>query len=130
MHVIIKLNNGEEVMGKFSVVDEKSIMLSGALIIRYGMTYDGVPTVYFEKYSLFTVGFDVVFMNSRIDHVFKDPMKGIIHYYEDTIEKMRMKYTALAKKKKMHFKSAEENDFKDLDETAEYIMDYNSKKVH
>lgn len=130
MHVIIKLKNGEEVMGKMSITAEDSILLEGALIIRYGYNDQGVSSMYFEKYSLFTAGFDVTFMNRSIDHVFRDPLKFTIHYYEKTLNNMQQRYKGLLRKTKFVQEPSESPESDSVQELFEHMFNMDKKKVH
>ena len=130
MHVIIKLKNGEEVMGKMSITAEDSILLEGALIIRHGYNDQGVSSMYFEKYSLFTAGFDVTFMNRSIDHVFRDPLKFTIHYYEKTLNNMQQRYKGLLRKTKFVQEPSESPESDSVQELFEHMFNMDKKKVH
>lgn len=130
MHVIIKLKNGEEVMGKMSITAEDSILLEGALIIRHGYNDQGISSMYFEKYSLFTAGFDVTFMNRSIDHVFRDPLKFTIHYYEKTLNNMQQRYKGLLRKTKFVQEPSESPESDSVQELFEHMFNMDKKKVH
>ena len=130
MHVIIKLKNGEEVMGKMSITAEDSILLEGALIIRYGYNEEGVSSMYFEKYSLFTASFDVTFMNRSIDHVFRDPLKFTVHYYEKTLNNMQQRYKGLLRKTKFVQEPLESPESDSVQELFEHMFNMDKKKVH
>ena len=130
MHVIIKFKNGEEVMGKMSITAEDSILLEGALIIRHGYNDQGVSSMYFEKYSLFTAGFDVTFMNRSIDHVFRDPLKFTIHYYEKTLNNMQQRYKGLLRKTKFVQEPSESPESDSVQELFEHMFNMDKKKVH
>ena len=86
MHVLLRIRNGSEVMGKLVVEEENTVTLIGALTIKYIQSEDGVPQMYFSKYCLFNKSMDVVFPMDCILHIFKDPVPSLIDYYEEQLE--------------------------------------------
>lgn len=118
MYVIIKLNTNDEVIGKLSITDENSINLKGALAIRYGFSYESDPTVYLEKYCLFTKDYDIIVDNKDIMHIFKDPVDSIVSLYVETLQKMKNRPLISVGVKK------ENKTYDDFDHPDDY------KKVH
>lgn len=86
MHVLLRMRNGNEVMGKLVVEEENTVTLLGALTIKYMHSEDGIPQMFFSKYCLFNKSMDVVFPTDVILHIFKDPIPSLIDYYEEQLE--------------------------------------------
>jgi hypothetical protein len=93
MLVVITLNNGYDVMGTMSIIDENFINLDGALLVNYiRNTSDAPPMINFEKYCLYTKSFMVSFKRENVDHIFEDILPGIENYYRSTLRKMQREY--------------------------------------
>lgn len=130
MYVIIKLRSGEEVLGKMSIETEGSILIEDALILRYGYSDDGVPSVFFEKYCLFTQSFDVTFANNLIDHIYKDPMTFVIEYYNRSLSSMKKRYAGMAGKKRFDQEPRDSNELQSLQKLYDIMTTVDKKKVH
>jgi len=89
MHVLIKLTNGDEVMGKLAIKEENSLELENALTLRYSLSTDGSPNMFFTKYCLFNKGMDVTFPSDSVMHVFKDLVPSLIDYYDEQVRYIR-----------------------------------------
>lgn len=86
--IILKLRTNELVMGVSIHETAKGIDLKDCLSLRYDYNNSGYPVLYFSKYSLFTRSFDVFFSMQDVMHVFRDPVKGIVEYYEQNVQKL------------------------------------------
>lgn len=86
--IILKLRTDELVMGTPVKETDRGIDLKDTLSLRYSYNNSGYPVLYFSKYSLFTRSFDVFFSMQDVMHVFRDPVKGIVEYYEQNVQKL------------------------------------------
>ena len=92
MHVVVKLKSGEEVFGKMNIKNENSIELDDAMRMRYHISEEDAPVMYFTKYCIFTKGFDVTIPNDCIMHIFKDPVDSLIDFYEKELLDCKTSY--------------------------------------
>jgi len=87
--IILKLRTDELVMGIPAKETDKGIDLKDVLSLRYEYNSSGYPILFFSKYSLFTLSFDVFFAAQDIMHVFRDPIKSFVEYYQQNVEKLK-----------------------------------------
>jgi len=127
MYVIIRLRDGSDVIGIMSILDENSIMLSGALSVRFGVRETG-PAMYLEKYSLFNESFDVAFLNKNIDHVFRDPLPAIIEFYNKHLIKMKKRYKAEMMQELSSFNVDDPDEEPEINSTIDYFK--TDGKIH
>lgn len=80
MIVIVKMKNGDFIMGNLRITDESSIELNDALIVEIGKIAAGI-TVYFYKYCPFNTSFDISLQKSEISNIFDDPIPSLVDYY-------------------------------------------------
>jgi hypothetical protein len=106
MIVILKLTTKEFVMGKMQIVEEHKIELKDALKLDYYMSNTGYPSMYMTKYCMFVEGRDVSFHDEDVMHIFTDPLKDIVEYYNDNaqriFEKPKLKPSSKRKSKKQN----------------------------
>lgn len=102
--VIVKTITENTIIGNLSIVDEYSIELKDAAVIHMSYTDDGMPALYFTKYCVYTESFDIVLSKDHIMHIFYDPLKSVVEYYQEQVESFKNGY----KKKKVAKKDSNE----------------------
>lgn len=91
MHVIIRLKSGETVVGSLAVTEENSIDVKDALLVHFTFDHD-YPAMYFSKYCLFNISFDVTFQKSDIANIFNDPLPSMIEFYKEQLDNLKQNY--------------------------------------
>jgi len=91
-YVMIRLKDGNDVIGTLLCESETIIDIGDACIVRYMIDLDGRPTIALLKYCALTAGFDVYFNKDEVLHVFYDPLDTVITYYQKTITRIKSNY--------------------------------------
>lgn len=88
--IVMKMIDGEVVIGKVISSDSKSITLDHALCMGHRVADDYIPIVYFYKYCLYNESYVVTIDRSHIINVFDDVMKYIVRQYEMAVAKYKL----------------------------------------
>ena len=115
--VVIKLRNGEEVLGRYDEENSKEdrIVLKDAMVVKSFISQDQQPLVRLVKYSVFSKGYTVGFAKGTITHIF-DLNKEMIPYYENAVHNSK---AVLEKEAKLNIQE-EENELSEND--MSYIL--------
>lgn len=100
MHVLIKLKNGDTVMGKYlpQYQDKPNfLLLQDALYVYHGIDENDVASVFFEKFCCFNKGFDINLRKDNIMQMFNDPLPYIVDYYNEYVNVLKSKYVLRSK---------------------------------
>lgn len=95
--VIVRLKNGEFIMGSMSIRNETTIELDDALTINYYFDEVDAVVVYFSKYCPFTKDYKAIFPNDMVMQVFMEPLDAIVANYEKYLK--HFKYSDKSKRK-------------------------------
>lgn len=86
---VLRLINGDEVIGNLMGENDKGIDLDNTLLIKYRIDDKGYPTIYFTKYCLLNKEFQVFFKRDTIMNVFRDPTPEVCQYYSNSLNKIK-----------------------------------------
>jgi hypothetical protein len=94
MTVILKLNNGTEVVGDVEVTTDDSVVLGKPLQINYKYVFGSTPSVSFVRYIMFAESDSIMFKDSMIVNrvtarkAFADYYHDVVNDYYDRLEKV------------------------------------------
>jgi len=94
--IIIKLYNGEEIMGRVLEENDEHIILQDALKLNYSYQ-DGstAPGVFLTKYFLYVDSYDVEFMKKTISHIHRNPKSNFVKFYESFASGLKQRKPAM-----------------------------------
>lgn len=92
--VVVKTVDGEFVMGDQVAASSNSpvklLYIKDALCVDYRIDQETfIPVVYFYKYCLYNLSYDVVLNQDHILNIFYDPLPYIVRQYDLAIKKYR-----------------------------------------
>jgi len=91
MYVVLKLKSGDNIVGSLAVTEENSVDIKGALLVHFNFDND-YPAMFFSKYCLFNLSFDVTFQKNDIANIFDDPLPSMIEFYKEQLANLKENY--------------------------------------
>ena len=94
-HVILKLKDGSDIIGKSTMVEDSGIFVDDALVLNYGYSdHHGGSVIYMTKYSKFTTKYGVHFPNSQITFISNDIIPSLITFYEIALKRVKKSWVS------------------------------------
>lgn len=87
--VIVRLDTGDDIVGKLISYDKDELELDEVLIIRHVYDEANYPSVYLVKYMLYDKTYSAKFKASNIISVFYEPIEALVNYHKKTIQKLK-----------------------------------------
>lgn len=101
--IVIKLFNGEEIMGRVLEENDEHIILQDALKLNYSFQEGStVPGVFLTKYFLYQDGYDVEFLKKTISHIHRNPKANFVKFYESFASGLKQRKQAVSDEAKEH----------------------------
>jgi methionine aminopeptidase len=87
--IIVRLDTGDDVVGKLISHDKDELELDEALVIRHVYDEANYPSVYLIKYMVYDKTYSVRFKTDSIVSIFYEPIEALVNYHKKTIQKLK-----------------------------------------
>ena len=96
---VVKLANGEDVIGRLMHEDDEKLYLADVLSLFYRMNDASTgPIVYMSKYCMYSVSYDVTFLKKDILTVHTDLVPHVCEYFEELLANSKSNLSFVKKK--------------------------------
>ena len=127
--IIVKLTNGEQIMGELRGENDRCIDVDGCLMVELKHNFSGVPIIFMKKYCPWNDSFMVRIEHDFIMNRFSDPNPMVLDFYYKQLENQRNMYKDLNINMNINNDNAPKHDIDIVNEMLQRMMK-DDKDIH